>query len=388
MMAAEQRIKKVRSVRKLQCILIIPLPLQELTDSTANQPTLVIFEDLASLPVAGSCLYSLLNRTSTHIIVTLHSDLPLDNLRKQIDSKIMRGINLVRLKPLSELQVTQRLVHSIVSRCEFTPYNKEQRMIAEIAEKTMGSPDLVEVTSALLAKYMEEEVGKDEGFLEKFYEAVCCENPVEAVGEDPPVANDFAVNLLDNFDLSHGDFFLLSTLSVFGAVPIPRSLVEMVQLLAITASPELPSKLTPLACLTSNNLLKVCPSTVVQSPVQHISDHPQSHLRTPAPSSSDSSTTLTESDFYYVPQIIADAVLGSMDEKDTIISVAAAHRSLNKFYTDHVKNGSSDTNLAPFMAGLAKILAKSLEKQEKMQECYKEAYRTHLLFAIAETADS
>ena len=351
--------------------------MQELTEFSSNQPTLVIFEDLGSLPVSSSCLYSLLNRSSTHIIISLHSDLGLDSLRKQIDSKIMRGVNVVQLKPLSELQVTQRLVHSIVSQCEFAPYNKEQRMIAEIAEKTMGSPDLVDVTSALLSKYIEEEDG-EEGFLDKFYDAVCCREgtALSEVRDGPPV-NNFTADLLSDFDLSRCDFFLLSTLSLFGAVPIPRSLVEMVQLLAITASPDLPNKLSPLASLTSNHLLNVCPSTVIHSPTtEHHSHH------TTATNSVSCSAALTESDFYYVPQIIADAILSSMDERDRVFSFAAAYRSLNKFYVERVGNGS-DTSLAPFMAGLAKILAKNIEEHKGMEKCYKEVYRTYLLYAVA-----
>lgn len=346
-----------------------------MTESSSNQPTLVIFESLASLPVSSSCLHSLLNRSSTHIIVTLHNDLALDSLRKQIDSKIMRGVNVVQLKPLSELQATQRLVHGIMSKCEFAPYNREQRMVAEIAEKTMGSPDLVELASALLSKYIEEEDG-EQGFLEKFYNAVCCSEceEEEEEGEDPPL-NKFAEYLLNDFDLSRGDFFLLSTLSLFGAVPIPRSLVEIVQLLAITASPELPNKLSPLAFLTSNHLLNVCPSTVIQSPLQHRS----------SAASFVGNAALTESDFYCVPQIIANSVTSCMDEEDRVFSFAAAHRSLNEFYVKRVKNGL-DTNLAPFMAGLAKILADSMEKQEEMGKCYKEAYRTYLLYAIADTS--
>lgn len=354
--------------------------IQELTESSANEPTLVIFESLANLPTSGSCLYSLLNRSSTHIIVTLHSDLALDGLRKQIDSKIMRGVNVVKLKPLSELQVTQRLVHGIVSKCEFSPYNREQRMIAEIAEKTLGSPDLVELASALLSKYIEEEDG-DQGFLEKFYNAACCsESSVHEEGDGRPL-NKFAEDLLNDFDLSPSDFFLLSTLSLFGSVPIPRSLVEMVQLLAITASPELPSKRSPLAFLTSNHLLNVYPSTVIQSPLQDTqSDHHHSHLRSPAASSADSAT-LTESDFYCVPQIIADSILGCMDEEDRVFSFAAAHRSLHDFYVKRVKN-ELDTSLAPCMAGLTKILADSMGKHKELERCYKEVYRTYLLYAI------
>lgn len=341
-----------------------------------DQPTLLIFEGLTSLPAASSYLYSVLSRSSTHIVLTLHSDFALDSLKKQIDSKIVRGVNVMQLKPLSELQSTQRLVHGIVSECEFAPYNEEQRMVADVAEKTMGSPDLVEVSSALLSRYIEEE-DDETGFLEKFYGAVCCS---ETPDEDPSM-NNFAEHLLKDFDLSRRDFFLLSTLSLFGAVPIPRPLVEMIQLMAIIASPELPNKLSPLAFLTSNHLLSVCPSAVIQSPVQQPSNQ-QSHLRCTDTSCTTRNSMLTESDFYFVPQIIADAVLNGMDEQDLFFSYAAAYRSLGKFYTQYIVNGL-DEDLAPFMAGLAKILADSVECHKELETCYKEVYRTYLLYAIS-----
>lgn len=289
----------------------------------------------------------------------------------------MRGVNVVRLQPLSELQCTQRLVHGVMSKCEMVPYNKEQQMLADIAEKTLGSPDLVELTSALLAKYIEAEDEGGGGFLGKFYDRVCCSNDEE----DEDGAHSFAVRLLRGFCLSKRDSFLLSTLSLFGPVPIPRSLVELLQLLAIAASSELPHELSPLAFLTSNHLLNVCASTVIQPPLQHTSA--PSHLNsTTHGTASSSNAALTESDFYYVPQIIADAVTSCMDDKDLAFSFAAAHRSLNKFYAERTKKGL-DLNLSPFMAGLAKILAGSLEQHSELESCYKDAYRTYLHYAIA-----
>lgn len=334
---------------------------------TSDEPTLVILDNLESLPSTSSSLHTLLNRSSTHIIILLYKPSALHTLRKQIDSKLMRGVNVMELKPLSELHSTQRLVHSILSRCDFTPYNKEQRMLADIAEKTMGSPDLVEVTAALLSKYIEEEgEGK---FLEKFYNRMTSSEEA-----------DFAIHLVKDFNLSRSDFFLLSTLSLFGAVPIPRCLVEEIQLLAVSASPQLPSKLSPLAYLTANHLLNVYPSTLLHSSASHLTTRPSHHLYTPA---------LTESDFYYVPEIMCDAVRCCMDDRDLLFSFAAARRSLDRFYSSHLKNGQ-DKGLAPFMTGLAMVLANTMashvelqeELSEGMEKCYRAVYRTYLLYSI------
>ena len=69
------------------------------------------------------------------MLVLLHSDFNLDVLKRQIDTSLMRGANVIELQPLSELHVTQRLVHNVVSKSDFIPYTKEQDMIANIAKK-------------------------------------------------------------------------------------------------------------------------------------------------------------------------------------------------------------------------------------------------------------
>lgn len=351
---------------------------------TSDEPTLVILDNLESLPPTTSSLHTLLNRNSTHIIIILYSPSALHTLRKQVDTKLMRGVNVMELKPLSELHSTQRLVHSVLSRCDFTPYNKEQRMLADIAEKTMGSPDLVELTAALLSKYIEEEEeeegeGEGEGgFLEKFYNRMTSSEEA-----------DFAVHLVKDFNLSRSDFFLVSTLSLFGAVPIPRCLVEEIQLLAVSASPHLPSKHSPLAYLTANHLLNVYPSTTLHSPASHTATTTTttqtrpSHLNSPA---------LTESDFYYVPEVICDAVKCCMDDRDLLFSFAAAQRSLNRFYSSGHLKDVLDKGLAPFMSGLAMVLANTMASHVQLQEhvskgmeeCYKAVYRTYLLYSITD----
>lgn len=284
---------------------------------------------------------------------------------------------MIELKPLSELQSTQRLVHGILSKTEFMPYNKEQKIIADVAEKTMGSPDLVEVTSALLSKYVcKKNEDEKDAFLENFYDHVCCYDTTKV---DSSSTDEFAMSLLRDFNLSESDFFLLSTLSLFGTVPIPRPLVEIIQVMAITASSKLPNELSPLAHLTSTSLLNVCPSTVIFPTERHhsLTSHSQLHR----PTNFVCSSSLTESDFYYVPQIISDAVRGCMDKKDLVFSLTAAHQSLDKFYAEYTVKGSYSA-LNPFMAGLAKILTDFLERHDEMESCYKEAYRTYLLYAV------
>lgn len=336
-----------------------------------DQPVLVIFDNLQSLPSDNGFLSGLLSRDNTHIIIILNSNLALDSLKKEINTKLMRGAYVTELKPLSELHSTQRIVYNVVSKCNFVPYNKEQKMIADLVEKAMGSADLVEVASALLSKYIDEDV---EGgrFLEKFHRQVC--DNKEPTDDSESYTDDFTYRLVKNFNLSKSDFFVLCTLSLFGTVPIPRFMVETVEVLAIAASPDATGELSPLAQLTSCCLLNVYPSPVILGQ--------QSHLDTPADSFSGSS--LTDSDFYYVPQLIADTVRSSMDEWDLTFSVAAAHHTLKKFYAEHVDRKAC---YFTFMAGLAKILAEAVEKCPEMDDCYKEVFKTYLLYAISDPTD-
>lgn len=203
---------------------------------------LLIVECMVRVPAQTSWLYMMLNRRNTHTILAVHSDLHMTKLTKEISVKLLRGVDLMQLKPLSEVQATQRLVYAICSNCDFVPHNLEQGMLAQIAEQTLGSPDLVEVTAALIRKYIEyPDAAEGTDFLKQFYEDVCCEEDKVTIAND-----DYAKRLLTGFDLSPDDMFFLSTLSLLACVPIPALLVETIQLLVCAASPEGGSKMPPL----------------------------------------------------------------------------------------------------------------------------------------------
>ncbi len=278
---------------------------------------------------------------------------------------------MIELRPLSELHSSQRIVHCIAKRCDFAPYNKEQEIIANLAEMTRGSPDLLEVTCALLAKYIDR-YGDEMRFLEEFNNDICSKTQAEKDREleseyDNSAAIDFTCRLLKGFDLSEQDYFFLSTLSLFGASPIPRCIVERIQSLAVAASPGASKDLSPLASLTSAKLLNVCPSPIIFPSQGH---HHQTQT-----SKNNQTLLYTESEFYSVPQIVGDAVRHFMDEEDLMFSITAAYRSLKQFHEEQNRKGGP---LFPFMAGLSLNLL-----QGQNEECYEELYRTYLLFAAS-----
>lgn len=309
---------------------------------------------------------------------------------------------MTKLLPLSELHVTQRLVHTIMTKCEFAPYNREQDILAFVAERSLGSSDLVDVICALLSRYIDEdEEGCTNGFVEKFHSEVCSgdwspncsveENDaeveekeyesvdtekedgvnegdedtkhkegvkVEAVVKNGrrPSNSDFISRLINSFHLSKTDFVMLSTLSLFGSAPLPLSLVEQVQMIVLEACTDTRSMQTPLQTLVSASLLNYFPSPVITRP---FSPHSPS-------------LGMTETSFFSMPLVISKAVQDSMDPKDILFSLSTANLGL---YSGRTLTG--DKSLVPFLAGLTQVLLAVAEKQDEV--IYRKIYKTYVL---------
>ena len=129
-------------------------------------PTLVVLDNLTTLPESGP-LFSLLKSNNTHIITLTHTLSIPENLRGEVDQQLIRGLNVISLKPLSKLHSTQRMVYSVVSEHEFAPHPREQTILSDIADKVGGSPAIVDTTSALLQRCIQEHKA-DKDFLEEF----------------------------------------------------------------------------------------------------------------------------------------------------------------------------------------------------------------------------
>ena len=374
---------------------------------------LLIFDGLLTLPSPSSFLRTLIQRNSTHIIFIIEENpFSTENLERQVDMVLLRGTNKTKLLPLSKLHVTQRLVHGIMTKCEFAPYNREQDILANVAERSLGSSDLVDVISALLSRYIDEdeEENTDE-FLERFYSEVCCgdgspscslsyinycsgeekdtneekedewldtkekeedvnekkegeeeikhkkgekEEPVGNSGRQPS-KNVFISQLINSFHLSKIDFIFLSTLSLFGTAPLPLSLVEQIQMIVQEACSDPRSIKTPLETLISTSLLNHFPSPVITRPFSPLSPP----------------LSLTETALFYMPQIISEAVQECMDPKDILFSLSTANLGL---YSGCTKSG--DKSLISFLAGLTQVLLTVAETQDEVM--YRKIFKTYL----------
>lgn len=328
------------------------------------EPTLVILDDLTTLPEPGPLL-TLLRSNHTHIITLCHALTPPDNFRKEIDQQLIRGLNVVPLKPLSRLHSTQRMVHSVVCEYEFVPHTEEQKMLLKIADNVGGSPNVVDVSSALLIRCVQEcEVeGKEDKFLREFNNRVF-ENGTNTTSDDSEKSiTQFTSNLIAGFNLTQTERVLLNSLAMFGPVPVPKSVVEKAQSYVMMASSETPGSLMPVSNLISAKMLLVYPSPVIAPPTTSL-------MRATAPHSSNrrgsthSAQLEEEADYFYVPQLIKDSLWESMTSLDQEIAIATAYKCIEQSNFD--RNSNYDDNFNAHLAGgLIRMLIELVESKSR-----------------------
>ena len=375
---------------------------------TATPHILIIFDNISSIPLTRF-FKELLKNTNTHVIITFNPTHTPKDLVKTIDRELIRGTNTIDLKPLSSLLTTQRLVHAIMKACDtddFIPYNEEQRMLSLVTEQTGGSPDIIDITSTVLAERLAEgDMEQRRGILQEF----CEENVVTDDSEssrkekitsiEDRIASDcatatvvstesvarnsqveekktlnqttvvrFTTNLLQFLDLPQSDYFLLKALHWYGTTPIPRQLIEILQSIVISASKRQRPAKTPMVNLLSHKLLRVYPSTVIVKPAK--SQLPYSTYSAAAASSTDptAASIIADADFYYVPQLVIDSVQSQMQPMDRDFSLTATIKALSHY----CKESSCDLTHA---AGLTNVLYNKIDEENV---CFQVVYRLYL----------
>ena len=381
-----------------------------LTAPLASTPhILVVFDNISTIPLTPF-FTALLKNTNTHIVVTLNAtDTPKD-LVKMIDHELIRGTNVIDLKPISPLLTTQRLVHAIMKVCDtddFIPYNEEQKMLSLVSEQTGGSPEVIDVASTMLAELLSKGDTEDRrSVLQEF----CDENVVGDVikkAEDTPkvakvddrVTSDsasdavvmmesvarksmieeekllnpssmirFTTNLLKSLELPPSDYFLLKALHWFGTTPIPKDLIEILQSIVMSASKHHRPLKTPFLNLLSHKLLRVYPSAVIVRPANSQLPYSTSATSAVASSLSTSASFIADSDFYYIPQLVIDSIKSEMRPIDRDFSLTAVFKALSHYS----RESSCDLTHA---AGLANVLSSNVDEKNV---CFQEVYRLYL----------
>ena len=301
-------------------------------------PVLVVLDSVKSLPKSDD-LEPLLRNRNTHIILISYSSQPPETLRKEIDQQLIRGCSLLTVQPLSTVHTTQRIVYSIMSRTHFTPLNKEQLLLEKIAGLTSGCPGLVNLTSALLQRCLEEsekhEGSEEVNFLDQFAARIPLLSEVRAPHTEPHSpssesrsifkTNSYTSELITALQLSPTDEFLLRTLSVFAPVPVPLSVVDIVQSLVVKATQGsmgsgrgVPNSIRN---LSATMLLRPYPAPVISS-INNQSTHHHQMM---------SSSLNSLSSFFFVPQLIQDSLWEHMEETDVVFAITTAYRAVMEY---------------------------------------------------------
>lgn len=348
---------------------------------------LVVLEGITSLPKSDN-LHQLISNRTTGIIIVSHASQPPESLRKEINQQLIRGWSPITIQPLSSVHTTQRIVHSIMSHAHFTPLNREQRLLEKIASLTSGCPRLIQLTNSLLQRCVEEAENKEDksevDFLDLFNSRVplLSDTPTPLVDPSPSlmppgdvtmvrsragsfVTNSYTSELITAFQLPPAHEFVLRTLSVFTPLPIPLSVVDIVQRLVVKATQGStgPGRGAPnsITNLLSTRLLCSYPSPIICGP-NHKS-----------PSSSHSPPLLRQEKYIFVPQLVQDALWDQMEDTDVVFTITTAYKAVLEFVQ---RPEVSDSDLC-FATGLAEMVVGKCDSSRSCidDQVYKQAYK-------------
>ena len=279
-------------------------------------------------------------------------------------------------------------------------------MLSLISEHTGGSPDVIDLTSTVLAERLskgdveqrrstlqefcvesivigESERKEDAPKLAKMEERVTSDSASVSVVSTESVARNsqseekllnpntvvtYTTNVVKSLDFPQSDYFLLKALHWFGPVPIPRDLIEILQSIIMSASKhQRPSK-TPIVNLLSSKLLRVYPSTIIVKPASSQLPYSTNDATLSSTIDSTATTFITDSDFYYVPQLVIDSVQSQLQPMDKDFSLTAAFKALSHYSKE------SNCDLI-HTAGLANVLSSKVDEQNAF---FQEIYRLYV----------
>ena len=351
----------------------------------------------------STSLMELPKHPNTHIVVISKNYVLPDALLREIDHQLLRGCNIIDVKPLSPIHTTQRIVHSILSVHHLPPTNEDQNIFEKLAQFTSGSPALIDVTAALLLSQMKQdsqnELQDTHDTLVNFINLALDKmdpstKPVTVVRREPPkgtaktreISNNVYDNivsirdpkqdpwctsssydswqavttLIDQCGLSSEEKLLLFAVSMFSCSPIPMSVVTEISSM-ITNATQKPHISTSLhSKLFQMQLMKRYPLPVIL--------HPSLGVQQPS----------TEPEFVYVPQYIAQAIWKDMmSDGDKVMALTTMYIALCTL-ADNL--GSTDTG---FLSALSSLLVELYELNYELmgKQCYQEVYKLYLQFS-------
>ena len=353
----------------------------------------------------STSLMDLLKHPNTHIVVISKNYALPDALLREIDHELLRGCNIIDVKPLTMIHTTQRIVHSILSAHHLPPTNKDQNIFEKLAQFTSGSPALIDVTAALFLSWMEHdsqnELQDTHDTLINFINQLALDGvgpstkPVTVVRHEAPkgkakrcdISNNVYDNivsirdpeqdpwcasspydswqavttLIDQCSLSAEERLLLFAVSMFSCSPVPMSVVTEISSMIANATQKQHISTNLHSKLFQMQLMKRYPLPVIL--------HPSLGVQQPS----------TEPEFVYVPQYIAQAIWKDMmSDGDKVMALTTMYMALRTL-ADNL--GSSDIG---FLGGLSSLLVELYELNYELmgKQCYQEVYKLYLQFSL------
>ena len=363
---------------------------------TDAQSTLVVFDFSDKVPLQDSPLFDLLKKPNVHIvIISKHSSAP-NSLQKAIDRKLLRGTRVIDIQPLSTIHTTQRIVHSVLKHHHLASSNAQQCTFEDLAEFTTGSPAIIDIASSLLVSHLEQatDASTEEALLgfagvvglgtltkpqsvvrnkqqrllqppaflavreisQSVYDSISTVQESEDAWTTNSHYDSWQVItvLIEQCQLSPEERLLLFCLSNLNCSPIPSILVTEMATMIAKASHQ--SHLASIlhTKLEKRNLLKPYPKPVVY--------HPSLAPHCPG-----------DTDFVYVPQLIAEAIWKDMmSDVDKVMALGTIYKAFHNL----LKQSPSHS----FLLGLCSLLVDSYELHYELvgKECFQEVYRLFL----------
>lgn len=278
---------------------------------------LLVLDNIEKFSVADNVVLSALaRRRSTHIVVTSTGIIPQDTVTLEAHKELVRGCNVVDLKPLSSIQSAQRVVYFLMKRYDLCPMNEEQDLFEQVADLVRGSPYVVELVCHSANTIIKDHGGQVLEGLKRFkYEVV--DATLDELGSESDgfewVVGVFISKLLSSLNLPAVAFFQFCCLSLVSTTPLHESLILTLEEFLTALLPN--TYIAWQRNLLHNRLLYPYPRPVVQPPSKYRSQRSRPWL---------------VDRYFYIPDVIATTVYSLMEPQDKVMACCVMHRVLAK----------------------------------------------------------
>ena len=305
--------------------MVCDLPLSEV------KQILIVFESVTNVSaMLSKPLLQVLKSKYTHIVIIFSNALLFDTCTKlvnDIDRLLVRGCTIHDISPLSMTHSTQRMVYNLmVNLNSFAPTNDDQHAFQKLADNTLGSPPIVDLTSQVMINCYKDNGHQAPGQLENLL--LKPKEELEDQGDTREPILDLSKystvhwklnstwnHLIRACNLSPEEHLLLRCLAVLGHYPLPFSLVTSISSVIMNASHQSHLINTLHKRLMEFTLLRLHPSPVIihnslESDVKNSESNPE---------------------FVYIAPDLIDCVQSTMKEVDHAAVLATLFSSLSQF---------------------------------------------------------